>query len=221
LSFVPDDSLHGFPFAALMQGDKYLVERYAVSVALEREPQRPVLNRPLAGPAEALLVGMSRGNSRFAPLLGTPRELDGVERWLRDARVGVKRLMDEQADRETVRSALARAAFAHLACHGVFCRDDAGGTGLVLLSDPDSEKEEILSFQDLAHLDLGGLRHVTLTACWSADNFVLPGRWVVSLPETLCRAGVRSVLGSLWQVDDNLAIAFVRRFYLRLATLPR
>lgn len=45
------------------------------------------------------------------------------------------------------------------------------------------------------------------------DNFVLPGRRVVSLPETLMRAGAESVVGSLWPLADEVAFALMVRFY--------
>ena len=60
-----------------------------------------------------------------------------------------------------------------------------------------------------------------LASCWSADNFILPGRTVLSLPQTLCAAGAHSVLSSLWPVDDALAAAFVRRFYEHARRGPR
>jgi len=54
---------------------------------------------------------------------------------------------------------------------------------------------------------------VGLSSCWAADQFILPSRWIISLPETLCRAGVGSVLGCMWQVDDIIAVPFMERFY--------
>ena len=67
--------------------------------------------------------------------------------------------------------------------------------------------------REMAALDLRGLEHITLSACWSADNYILPGRWIISFPETLWRAGARTVLASLWRVDDLVGAAFARCFY--------
>jgi CHAT domain-containing protein len=86
---------------------------------------------------------------------------------------------------------------------------------------PEPGREERLTLRDLSELRLGQCRHVTLSSCWSADNFILPGRRIISLPETLWRSGVESVLGSLWPVDDDVAVAFMSRFYDGLGTLPR
>jgi CHAT domain-containing protein len=80
---------------------------------------------------------------------------------------------------------------------------------------------EILSISELSGLALDQLQHVTLSSCWSADAFILPGRLILSLPEVFWRAGAKSILSSLWVVDDSLATAFMNRFYAYLDSMPR
>jgi len=79
-----------------------------------------------------------------------------------------------------------------------------------------AEKTEIVGLNRMFQLDLRRMKHATLVSCWAADNFVLPGRWVVSLPEVLWRAGAASVVGSLWQVSEDCAGQFVQKFYKAL-----
>jgi CHAT domain-containing protein len=50
---------------------------------------------------------------------------------------------------------------------------------------------------------------------------LLPGRRIVSLPETLYRAGARSILACTWPVDDRVAEHFLARFYAHAGTLSR
>ena len=114
---------------------------------------------------------------------------------------------------------LPKAQVVHIACHGEFRADRPDQSGLVLV--PALDCLEVLSVRELRQLDLSGVEHVTLSSCWSADNFILPGRWIISLPQTLCSAGVRSVLGCLWPVDDGLAVEFMSRFYRHLRDMPR
>ncbi len=109
--------------------------------------------------------------------------------------------------------------FAHIACHGLFRPDVPDASGLVLI--PTAGSPEVLSIRELSGLDLTNIRHVTLSSCWSADYFALPGRWVISLPETLWRSGAKSVLGSLWPVDDRLAVAFMDRYYRYTERFPQ
>jgi CHAT domain-containing protein len=118
-----------------------------------------------------------------------------------------------------VLDALCRADVAHIACHGIFEPDRPDASGIMLVPTPGSG--ERLTLRELSAAQLGNCGHITLSSCWSADNFILPSHWIISLPETLWRQGVKSVLGSLWQVDDVVARAFMARFYRALERLPR
>jgi CHAT domain-containing protein len=216
LTITADDSLHGFPFAAMRIGDAYLVERFASVKSYDRT----ALPGARAGPTgPAVVVAVSRGTSEIPALASTIIEAAAVEECLRRRGVAVHRLLDEEASRAAVLAALPRAGLVHMACHGLFQPDRPDASGLVLI--PREETVEMLSLRALAALDLGGVRHITLSSCWGADNFVLPGRWIVSLPETLCRQGAGSVLASLWPVDDRVGPALARLFYRRLERLPR
>jgi hypothetical protein len=224
LTIIPDDSLYGFPFSAIIYHGAYLIERFALSVGLERvrhwraAPQSKTARRA-DSPTKALLVGVSRGSDTITPLPGVRSELDVLARWLAARCIDTSRIENDEADKASVLDGLCRCLIAHLACHGVFDLDRPDASGLVLL--PTSDHMDILSIHDLARTDLSNLKHVTLSACWTADTFVLPGRQVISLPETLYRAGVRSVLASLWPVDDAIAVALMGRFYDYLDIHPR
>lgn len=219
LTIVPDDSLHGFPFAAIFYQGQYLIERYALSRAFEFD-SRPATAATVH--REALLVGVAKGAGNLPPLPGTSDELDQIEQWLKLQRVAITRFdeaVNKPATKAGVLANLLQAGFFHIACHGIFHPNQPDQSGLVLI--PDSGQSEIISLRDLAETNLSGLQHATLSSCWSADNFVLPGRWIISLPETLWRAGAQSILGSLWPVSDALAVAFMTNFYNYLAKLPR
>jgi CHAT domain-containing protein len=221
LTFLPDDSLHGFPFAAIRHGDKYLVEQYALSITFEHHRRAPAAS-PETG--EIMAVGVSQGSDGISPLPGTLQELAHLESWLvqsglKNGKRPLRKLLDGAANKQTVLAGLPQAVFLHLACHGLFQQNQPDQSGLVLIPRP--RQVEILSLRELSQLDLRDLRHATLSSCWSADHFILPGRWVISLPETLWRAGAQTVLACLWEVDDRLAVAFMARFYSYLDNFPR
>lgn len=215
LTIVPDDSLHGFPFSAFTHDGKFLIERYALSLAFESGVTRPSARR--RDGRRGLLLGVSLGGvtedgKNFLPLPGVSEEVKSLEGlFSSQRRLPTSLLKDEKATRAAVLEQLPGATFVHVACHGIFEHDKPDASGLVLV--PEKGRAEILSLRELSALDLTGLRHIGLSFCWSADNFILPGRWVISLPETIWRAGAQSVLGHLWRVDDSLAVAFTRRFY--------
>lgn len=227
LTIVPDDSLHGFPFAALRYQEKYLIERFALSLAFESTPREPDLAAPSAG--EALLVAVPDGAEDVEidgviydidPLPNTVLELDQIAAQFQNGQGSrVNRLVGNCATKETVLQRLPSASFFHIACHGLSNAERPDQSCLLLIPEP--ERVEPLTLRELSELSLDHLRHITLSSCWAADNFVLPGRWVISLPETLWRAGAHSILGSLWWVRDDIAVAFMESFYQNLAHSPR
>ena len=217
LSIIPDDSLHGFPFAAITHANEYLVKRYAVSIGFLHSDQRP-WNSEL-GRQRALLVGVSRGVDHFPPLHWAAEEVKQVESWFLQHNVDLCTLEDDLAQKSKVMEGLPNSHYFHIACHGAFQPDMPDGTGMVLIPQPG--QKEIISLKELVQIDLTKLQHVTLSSCWSADYFILPGRWIISLPETFWRSGAQSILASLWPVDDRLAVAFMKRFYDLLDKLPR
>jgi len=223
LTIVPDDSLHGFPFAAIMYQGESIVKHYSLSVAYENRTKRPQIKK--SGFQNALAVVVSQGAPGIPPLPGTERELEQVMAWFEKQKNKGKKLqvnsplVNNTADKSTVLNQLSQITLLHMACHGIFERNQPDQSGLVLV--PSRDNVQILSLRDLSRQDLRQLHHVTLSSCWSADHFVLPGRWVISLPETLWRAGAHSILGSLWEVSDQVAISFMARFYAYLDDYPR
>jgi CHAT domain len=210
LRIVADDVLHGAPFAAFPFEGGQLVERRGLSLAQSIRPlRRPrvVADRRAAG----LLIGIAQGGPGFPPLANVPEEMARVAQWMGRAGRAPVQLRDHQATRDTVTANLAQANLAHIACHGAFEADRVDASGLVV--GPHLDPPQILTIRELQRLDLSALSHVTLSACWAADNYILPGRQVLSLPGCLVRAGAGTVLACLWLVSDESALPFIARFY--------
>ena len=218
LTIVPDDILHGFPFATIVLQGKYLVERYAISIAYESSGTKLSINSSEKA-QKALLVGVSQGTYQFPPLPAVREEIDQVAHWLSTHQSNLCELMDHSANKSAVLKGLSEATFLHIACHGIFEQNHPDQSGLVLISN--YGQKEILTLRELSNLDLTRLHHATLSSCWSADHFILPGRWIISVPETLWRSGTQSILGCLWEVDDKVAVSFMTRFYYYLNQHPR
>ena len=214
LSIVADDVLNGLPFAALPYAGGCLVETYSLNFDFQSRPIHEKRSRAARGCA--LVVGMPLTASE-APLPNVVAECDHVRAWMHANRLEPRVLLQEQATAQAVSERLSHAAVAHLACHGVFDAQQPEQSGLLMYSEFGTER---LTIRDLARTVLRQCGHVTLSACWSADSFVLPGRWVISLPQVLRRSGADSVLGSLWQVVDQTSTEFMQRFYGALTRLP-
>lgn len=125
---------------------------------------------------------MSKGSGKFEPLPAIPLELQYVASWMTAHGLNCHKLDDDPTtDRWPSRAAvieiLPRATLFHIACHGIFKPDQPEASGMVFVPAPD--QVEVLSLRDLSALNLSELQHATLSSCWSADHFVLTGRWVM------------------------------------------
>jgi CHAT domain-containing protein len=207
LVIVPDDVLHGFPFSAIRIRNQYLPERFAISIAFQPEPRRPSW-RPSKVGESPFLFGVTEGNP---PLPKTAVQLKFVQDWLRQQGIEAPLRLNEEVSPDTLADLLQRATMAHISCHGEFVPGQPEQTGLQLCFG--DGRTQTFSLTRLFRLNLQRLRHVTLLSCWGADNYVLPGRWILSLPEVLWRAGADRIIVSLWEVSEDRALDFVRHFY--------
>ena len=95
-----------------------------------------------------------------------------------------------------------------LACHGNFIADDPMASNLFLT------RTNIATFETMfSDLDLRGCRSVFLGACESGVDRTLVAAECVGLPMAFMAAGVRYVIGTLWQVDQLATAILVASHY--------
>jgi hypothetical protein len=92
---------------------------------------------------------------------------------------------------------------AGLALAGANHRDAAG---------PD-EDDGVLTAEEIATLDLGGVGWAVLSACDTGVGEVSSGEGVFGLRRAFQVAGVRTLVMSLWQVEDEASRAWMRELY--------
>jgi CHAT domain-containing protein len=151
-------------------------------------------------------------------------------------------LAGPQADRAALLAALAgRPAWLHLATHAFFApppppaapRDEQGqrldevvwrtfgrnpllASGLVLAGANRSEEQGLLSAEEVAGLDLGGVRLAALSACQTALGKQAGWQGVQGLQRAFHDAGARQLLASLWSVHDGATSVLMEEFYTQL-----
>ncbi|HIF96190.1 MAG TPA: CHAT domain-containing protein, partial [Myxococcales bacterium] len=198
LVFVPDGPLLTIPLASLHNGDHFLVEEYAVATTPGFDLVDPAAIDPEG--VEALLAGISKSVDGAPPLPNVVQELRAVE-----SLIGGQVMLDDAFIRSDLRDSLEAKNFGivHIATHARFSArpEDTyllawdGRLGL----DELSEDVGLFRFRDEP------LELLTLSACETARG----GGQRAGL-------GARSVLGSLWSVNDPAATALIETFYTRL-----
>jgi CHAT domain-containing protein len=117
--------------------------------------------------------------------------------------------LDAAFTREAIKAAAQSADWLHFACHGGFAWDrDPLATALYLHDGQPFTLAEMLS-----SLKLANAPHITLSACETGliSTAQAPDEFV-GLPTGLLQVGARSVLSSLWEVNDLVAALTVVRF---------
>ena len=200
LVIVPHGILHRVPFAALHDGASYLVESAELALAPSASAVRYWRRPHLDSVSRAPLVISHSADGSFP---GAVDEGDRVADLLGGVRLG-----ESEATLDNVRENMARATIVHLAAHGQSL-PDVPLLSYVRLADG---RLAALDFLDLPlDCDL-----VTLSACESGQAVVAPGDQPVGLTRSILCAGARSVLQSLWRLDDRLTAELMAEFYTQL-----
>ncbi len=234
LVMVPDGILHRLPFGALraVADEPPLAVRYRLSRAPSATLWQRWRSRPPAGAAEALLVladpvwagdeaaqagargSAFAGGARLGALPHARREGRAALRHLgRDGRLAVgaaasERFLKLQEPR--------RFRVLHLAAHAVI-DDRHPQRSAVVLARGGGGEDGLLQPREIVELDFED-QVIVLSACDSAVGQVLRGEGVMSLARAFFQAGARTVVASLWRLQDEDAKLFFDRFYRHLGS---
>jgi len=102
----------------------------------------------------------------------------------------------------------------HLATHGLLNSEhpDLSGVILSLVDEHGKSVNGFLRLHDIYNLDLSA-DLVVLSACRTGLGKSVNGEGIVGLSSGFMYAGAKSVVASLWKVDDNATAEFMSYFY--------
>ena len=202
-----DGALRYAPFAALHDGERYLVEDYRIAMLTEAAKSRLTVRG--ARSLRFAGLGTTRSLPGFDALPAVRGELEGI---LKVGALEGEVHLDEQFTAERVRETLGRkVGLLHLASHFVF-QPGTETDSFLLLGDGSR-----LSLRDLreAGFNFRGVELLTLSACETAlgGGADANGREVEGLGALAQQRGARAVMATLWPVADASTGLLMREFY--------
>ena len=216
LIVIPDGVISSVPFASLTFPDHHepLLERLTVTLAPSLSLiQSAVSATPSAAAAfrSAVFLGDPAFDARSYP--GLPRLADARREVHESAEIYPSPvvLSGAQATVAAFKRSIGTADVVHFAGHAV--GDDEFPFRAALLLAPADGDPGTLRADDLSGLRAGRTRLVILSGCSTATGSAAFGEGVLSLARPFLAAGVPSVLGTLWDLDDRAAAALLPRFH--------
>ena len=212
---VPEGDMWMVPFPALKDADgKFLSETYRIRVI----PSLTALKLIQASPDDyhkttgALIVGDPEVHPKTSlpPLPGARKEAQEIADLL-----GVTATVGRQATKEEVLRRIQEASLIHIAAHG-----DAERGEIALAPNRSSprvpRKEDfMLTMEDVVKVGVRA-KLVVLSCCHSGSGEIMKSEGAVGIARAFLASGARSVLVSLWVLDDKSTKEFMIRFYRHL-----
>lgn len=196
LIIVPSGALHALPFHALLDGDKYVIEDFSVSYAASASIY--ALGGDITGSSNvrSLVIGVE---SETAP--NVRYEAERVA-----AAIGAAELLlGQDATEANLRTIGAESRIIHIATHGHFRQDNPMFSSIRLA-------DSYLNLYDLYRMSLPA-DLLVLSGCVTGLGVVREGDELVGLSRGLLFAGAKSLLLSLWDVDDQTTADLMGIFY--------
>ena len=204
LIFILDGALRNIPMATLYDGQQYLVQKYSLALApgLKLVDPKPLAEQRLA----AITAGLSESRHGFIPLPFVNVEVEQIQSTL-DSRV----LLNETFTESALTDAINQTPFpvVHLATHGQFSSNPEE-TFILAWDNPIqiSALNRLLRNSEQSRQD--AIELLVLSACETATG---DKQAALGLAGVAVRAGARSTLASLWNIDDETSAVLMQQFY--------
>lgn len=209
---VAHGALHYLPFSVLQVTDgTLLIDR----IGMRYLPSASVLKflRPSSTKKDSQLLAL--GNPDLGDAKLDLKFAEGEARLIAGMSKTSRLLVRLDASETNFKKTASVFSRLHFATHGKFQADDPLSSGLYLTKD--AENDGVLTVGELYSMNLDA-DLVTLSACETGLGKVANGDDVVGLTRGFLYAGSRSIVASLWSVDDQATATLMKSFYENLSS---
>jgi len=192
----------------VFEGDDPRVE---ARLAAKAGPAAPAETVPMAGAVER--SASESGVSRFLRLRFTRAEAEAITGFAPEGKRYTA--LDFTASKAIVnQSDLSQFRFLHFATHGLLNSQhpELSGVVLSLVDEQGQPQDGFLRMHEIFNLKLNA-DLVVLSGCQTALGKEIKGEGLIGLTRGFMYAGARSVMASLWSVEDKATAELMKRFY--------
>ena len=215
---VPEGLWFLIPFSALLDSSgNFFSQAYRVRLVPSLTTLKLILDSPknFHSQAGALIVGDPKvgcinidGNVvEFPPLPKAREEAEMISEMLQKPC-----LVGEEATKDEVLRRIQDVSLVHIAAHGDADRGEKALAPNKSLSGVPKKEGCIITTREVAGVRIK-VKLVVLSCCHSARGKILAAEGVVGIARAFLVSGARSVLMSLWAVDDEATRVFMSIFY--------
>jgi len=151
----------------------------------------------------------------FSPLPYSKREILKISKYFSNDKKDV--YLKKEAKEEIVKKLpLADYQIIHFACHGFLDEETPFRSALVLSLDEDSNEDGFLQVREIYNLRLKA-DLIVLSACQTGKGKLEKGEGILGLPRVFFYIGAKSVVITLWRINDESTSIFMNSFYYYLS----
>ncbi|QCX01583.1 CHAT domain-containing protein [Aggregatimonas sangjinii] len=212
LVIIPDDVLHYLPFDLLQNENEYVLQQKnisygnAVSSLLELHKMRNTGIREVLAFAPSFDGTLVENTERqFGKLIYNDDEVEGIGDFYK---VGV--FTDTSATLHNFMTKAAEYGMIHLATHA--SANDEFPDYSYMAFTAHSDKDNVLYIKDLYNTSLNA-DMVTLSACQTGIGKLQKGQGMMSLSKGFYYAGAKSLVNTLWKINDKSTVPLMAFFY--------
>jgi len=224
------------------KGSYYLIERFKISYAPSSSILSLILNKQsnlefsrgllaFGNPSSNFLDSKEKLNHNgyfetfkelylssgfvFSPLPYSGKEIFKISKYFphKQRDLFLKNNAKEDVLNEIIRS---NYKIIHFACHALLDEKFPFRSALILSSDKDSKEDGFLQVREIYNLNLKA-ELVVLSACQTGRGKLEKGEGILGFPRIFFFLGARSVLLSLWNINDESTSYFMNYFYYYLS----
>jgi len=235
--FMPDNNFYELPFETLIDNNgQYLIEKYNIYYNQSLDTYSLLPNNKSNSSDNRLLAFadptyssdieldnvssdiyrseyLSLGYEGWSDLPGTRIEMESISKNITDSKIYYGDNASESSLKELSKSGrIAEYNIVHFATHGLLVTDKPELNALILSQNDIPSEDGYLRSEEIEELDLD-VDLVILSACETAVGESFYSEGIVGLTNSFFIAGAKSVISTLWPIDDEATAIFMNSFY--------